>query len=81
MPMFTLMRKNEEVMMFQIGSDGNIIKTGKTKKHCNPSTAKPDQYRTQNRFHTGNVQKKNRYVRKIRKRRRQALLKIVHFNK
>ena len=29
MAMFTLMRKNEEVMMLQIGVDGNIIKLGK----------------------------------------------------
>lgn len=29
MAMFTLMRKNEEVMMLQIGEDGNIIKLGK----------------------------------------------------
>ena len=31
MPMFSLMRKNEEIMILQIGADGNIIKTGKTK--------------------------------------------------
>lgn len=29
MAMFTLMRKNEEVMMLQIGQDGNITKLGK----------------------------------------------------
>ena len=29
MAMFTLMRKNEEVMMLQIGEDGNIVKLGK----------------------------------------------------
>ena len=29
MAMFTLMRKNEEVMIFQIGEDGNIVKLGK----------------------------------------------------
>ena len=26
MAMFTLMRKNEEIMMLQIGEDGNIVK-------------------------------------------------------
>ena len=29
MAMYTLMRKNEEIMMLQIGEDGNIIKLGK----------------------------------------------------
>ncbi len=29
MGMYTLMRKNDEIMLFQIGSDGNIIKIGK----------------------------------------------------
>ena len=29
MAMFTLMRKNEEVMILQIGEDGNIVKLGK----------------------------------------------------
>jgi hypothetical protein len=29
MAMFTLMRKNEEIMMLQIGEDGNIVKLGK----------------------------------------------------
>ncbi|WP_027207473.1 hypothetical protein [Butyrivibrio fibrisolvens] len=29
MAMFTLMRKNEEIMMLQIGEDGNIVKIGK----------------------------------------------------
>ncbi|WP_026528889.1 hypothetical protein [Butyrivibrio sp. VCD2006] len=29
MAMYTLMRKNEEVMLLQIGEDGNIIKLGK----------------------------------------------------
>lgn len=31
MAMFTLMRKNQEVMMLQIGEDGNIVKLGKKK--------------------------------------------------
>ena len=29
MAMFTLMRKNEEVMILQMGEDGNIVKLGK----------------------------------------------------
>ncbi len=32
MAMFTLMRKNEEIMMLQIGEDGNIVKLGKKEK-------------------------------------------------
>ena len=44
MAMFTLMRKNEEVMMLQIGKDGNIIKLGKKEN----SALLPLQNRTSN---------------------------------